>query len=318
MPCLLCEEKQFPVRSVPESLEKAANDSFAALSKQGLLEGDLMKAYISLGTCFGNVFSCRKWKMSMAPFCRNAGTINSIFIKYIMHENIQTSPSMLYVHTSNRWRYACVQAQLQLRKAARSFQPAEGPSPGDVPGESRGRGRGRGRGRARSSKPKNAKTETETDGHEAGDSQSEDDLEKEDAEIEEQLAKDEIDLEGSSKKESKKRKVAKVVEEKDQQKEMTEVTPKKRRPKKSPRTRKTPKLKRALAAARDGQVLDFWLQSYSSSFFTLPVFLHLPGEVQWGLLDFIRATLPPSPCPSSRFPSSPSSPRQLLASCWTS
>ena len=60
MPCLLCEEKQFPVRSVPESLEKAANDSFAALSKQGLLEGDLMKAYISLGTCFGNVFSCRK------------------------------------------------------------------------------------------------------------------------------------------------------------------------------------------------------------------------------------------------------------------
>ena len=38
------QEKPFPVRSVPETLEKAADDSFAELSKQGLSDRDLMKA----------------------------------------------------------------------------------------------------------------------------------------------------------------------------------------------------------------------------------------------------------------------------------
>ena len=145
-----------------------------------------------------------------------------------------------------------MQAQLQLRKAACSFQPAEGPSPGDVPGESNGRGRGRGRGRG--SKPKSAKTETDGHGgHEKSEQESEADLEKEDMEIEQELAKDDI----TPKKKPRKRKVAPGGGKEKQDQEA--VTPR-RRPKRTPRKRTSPKLKKAIAAAKDGQVLDFWLQ----------------------------------------------------------
>ena len=46
------QDKPFPVRSVPQSLEKAANDSFEELSKKGLTGRDLIKAVsANLGAC---------------------------------------------------------------------------------------------------------------------------------------------------------------------------------------------------------------------------------------------------------------------------
>ena len=45
-PLLDLQEKAFPVRSVPESLQQAAEKSLESLRKQGASESDVMKAIL--------------------------------------------------------------------------------------------------------------------------------------------------------------------------------------------------------------------------------------------------------------------------------
>ena len=146
-----------------------------------------------------------------------------------------------------------LQAQLQLRKASSSFLPAEGPPPTDVPGQARGRGRGKGRGRGRKSGVKEVKHDDhdEASDNEGHDAEGESDLEAEDQELQEELEKESLDKDRTPSKKPVKRK-RKTSAKKGEADPETAGTPKKNKVKTPKRKRRTPKLKRALASARDG------------------------------------------------------------------